>query len=405
MKTLEQIRQDFPELARTVHGKPLVYLDNAASTLKCRPVIDAINEHYSLNAANIHRGVHYLSESGTLQYEQTRDALTKLINAPARHQVIFTKGTTEAINLVAWSWGMENLKKDDEILLTTLEHHSNIVPWQLVAMRTGAKVVAAPIDENGDILVEEFKKRLNPRTKMVAFNLISNSLGTINPARQLIELAHAAGALTFVDAAQAVAHMSIDVQALDCDFLAFSSHKMFGPTGVGVLYGKEKHLLAMPPWQGGGDMIDEVMFEKTTFNELPHKFEAGTPHIAGVIALKPAIDYLNEIGLARIAELEHQLLVQATSELKKIPGLKIIGEAKNKSAVISFVVDGVHPQDLGTLLDQQGIAVRTGHHCTQPLMRFFNITGTTRASFCFYNSQQDIEAFISALKKALSMLA
>lgn len=405
MKSLEQIRADFPELSRTVHDKPLVYLDNAASTLKCTPVIESINEHYSKNAANIHRGVHYLSEAGTMQYEETRDALKTFINSPKREQVIFTKGTTESINLVAWSWGLSNLKPGDEILLTMLEHHSNIVPWQLVAERTGAKVVAAPINDLGEIDIAGFKKLINKNTKMVAFNLISNSLGTINPAKEMIKLAHEAGALALVDAAQAIAHMKVDVQSLDADFLVFSSHKMFGPTGVGVLYGKEDVLNAMPPWQGGGDMIDEVTFEKTTYNDLPHKFEAGTPHIAGVIALKHAIDYINEIGLARIAEIEHELLVLATSELKKVPGLKIIGEAANKASVISFIIDGIHPQDLGTLLDQQGIAVRTGHHCTQPLMKRFGITGTTRASFSFYNNKQDVEKFVSALNKAVTMLS
>lgn len=405
MKTLEQIRADFPELARRVHDKPLVYLDNAASTLKCRPVINQINEHYSLNAANIHRGVHFLSESGTIEFEKTRDAIKELINANDRAEVIFTKGTTESINLVAWAWGLSNLKVGDEILLTTLEHHSNIVPWQLVAERTGAKVVEAPIDDHGDIIISEFKKRLNGKTKMVAFNLISNALGTINPAKELIALAHEVGALTLVDAAQAIAHMPIDVQDLNADFLVFSSHKMFGPTGVGALYGKASLLNAMPPWQGGGDMIDAVSFEKTTYNELPHKFEAGTPHIAGVIALKAAIDYINEIGLSRIAELEHELLVDATRELEKIPGLKIIGTAKNKCSVVSFVIDGIHPHDLGTLLDQQGIAVRTGHHCTQPLMKRFGISGTTRASFSFYNSKEDVETFVAALKKAITMLS
>tara|TARA_R110000868_G_scaffold132380_2_gene343074 strand:+ start:2651 stop:3868 length:1218 start_codon:yes stop_codon:yes gene_type:complete len=405
MKSLEQIRGDFPELTRKVHGKPLIYLDNAASTIKCAPVIAAVNQHYSMDAANIHRGVHYLSEAGTMQFEATRDSLKGLINSPTREQVIITKGTTESINLVAWSWGAANLKSGDEILLTTLEHHSNIVPWQLIAERTGAKVVETPIDDNGDIILEEYKKRLSSKTKMVSFNLISNALGTINPAKEMIDLAHQAGALTFVDAAQAIAHLPIDVQALDCDFLAFSSHKMFGPTGVGVLFGKTDLLNAMSPWQGGGDMIDEVTFEKTTYNDLPHKFEAGTPHIAGVIGLKPAIDYIKEIGLARISELEHELLTYATAKLVEVPGLKIIGTAKNKSAVISFVIDGVHPQDLGTLLDQQGIAVRTGHHCTQPLMKRFKITGTTRASFCFYNTKEEVDTLVAGVHKAVSMLA
>lgn len=405
MKSLEQIRHDFPELGRSVHGKPLIYLDNAASTLKCDSVVTSINEHYTQNAANIHRGVHYLSEAGTMQYEATRDALQAFINSPKREQIIFTKGTTESINLVAWSWGLANLKAGDEILITMMEHHSNIVPWQLVAERTGAKVIAAPINDKGELIVSEFKKLLSTKTKLVAFNLVSNALGTINPAKELIKLAHEVNALVLVDAAQAIAHMQVDVKDLDCDFLAFSSHKMFGPTGVGILYGKEDILNTMPPWQGGGDMIDEVTIEKTTYNDLPHKFEAGTPHIAGVIALKSAIDYINDIGLARIAEIEHELLVLASDELRKIPGLKIIGESANKAAVISFVIDGIHPQDLGTLLDQQGIAVRTGHHCTQPLMKHFGITGTTRASFSFYNNKQDVETFVQALNKAVAMLA
>lgn len=404
MKTIEQIRADFPELERTVHDKPLIYLDNAASTIKCRPVIDAVTRHYSFDAANIHRGVHYLSEAGTMQYEATRDSLKDLINSPTREQVIFTKGTTESINLVAWSWGIDNLKAGDEIILTTLEHHSNIVPWQLVAERTGAKVVETPIDDNGDIILDELQKRLSSKTKLVAFNLISNALGTINPVSEIIKMAKSVGAKTLVDAAQAIAHLKIDVQALDCDFLAFSSHKMFAPTGVGILYGKKDLLEAMSPWQGGGDMIDEVTFEKTTYNDLPHKFEAGTPHIAGVIGLKYAVDYIQDIGLNRIAEIEHELLEYATAKLEKVKGLKIIGTAKNKSAVVSFIIDGIHPQDIGTLLDQQGIAVRTGHHCTQPLMKRFKITGTTRASFCFYNTKEEIDKLVDGINKAIELL-
>ncbi|PIP89944.1 MAG: cysteine desulfurase CsdA [Bdellovibrionales bacterium CG12_big_fil_rev_8_21_14_0_65_38_15] len=404
MKTIEQIRADFPELERIVHNKTLIYLDNAASTIKCKSVIDAVTRHYSFDAANIHRGVHYLSETGTMQYESTRDALREFINSESREQVIFTKGTTESINLVAWSWGIDNLKKGDEIILTTLEHHSNIVPWQLVAERTGAKVVEAPVDDNGDIILSELKKKLNSNTKMVAFNLISNALGTINPVKEIIEMAKSVGAKTLVDAAQAIAHMKIDVQELDCDFLAFSSHKMFAPTGVGVLYGKKDLLNAMSPWQGGGDMIDVVTFEKTTYNELPHKFEAGTPHIAGVIGLKYAIEYIQEIGLSRIEEIEHELLTYATKKFSDIKGLKIIGTAKHKSAVISFVIDGLHPQDIGTILDQQGIAVRTGHHCTQPLMKRFGITGTTRASFCFYNTKEEIDKLVAGINKAIELL-
>ena len=305
---------------------------------------------------------------------------------------------------MAWSWGIDNLKKGDEIILTTLEHHSNIVPWQLVAERTGAKVVEAPVDDNGDIILSELKKKLNSNTKMVAFNLISNALGTINPVKEIIEMAKSVGAKTLVDAAQAIAHMKIDVQELDCDFLAFSSHKMFAPTGVGVLYGKKDLLNAMSPWQGGGDMIDVVTFEKTTYNELPHKFEAGTPHIAGVIGLKYAIEYIQEIGLSRIEEIEHELLTYATKKFSDIKGLKIIGTAKHKSAVISFVIDGLHPQDIGTILDQQGIAVRTGHHCTQPLMKRFGITGTTRASFCFYNTKEEIDKLVAGTNKAIELL-
>lgn len=404
MKTIEQIRADFPELERIVHNNKLIYLDNAASTIKCKSVIDAVTRHYSFDAANIHRGVHYLSEAGTMQYESTRDAIKNFINSPSREQVIFTKGTTESINLVAWSWGIDNLKKGDEIVLTTLEHHSNIVPWQLVAERTGAKVVEAPVDDNGDIILDELKNKINSKTKMVAFNLISNALGTINPVKEIIEMAKKVGAKTLVDAAQAIAHLKIDVQTLDCDFLAFSSHKMFAPTGVGVLYGKKDLLNAMSPWQGGGDMIDVVTFEKTTFNDLPHKFEAGTPHIAGVIGLKYAIEYIQEIGLSRIEEIEHELLNYATAKFNQIKGLKIIGTAKHKSAVISFVIDGLHPQDIGTILDQQGIAVRTGHHCTQPLMKRFGITGTTRASFCFYNTKEEIDKLVAGINKAIELL-
>lgn len=404
MKTIEQIRADFPELERIVHNKTLIYLDNAASTIKCKSVIDAVTRHYSFDAANIHRGVHYLSEAGTMQYESTRDVLREFINSESREQVIFTKGTTESINLVAWSWGIDNLKKGDEIVLTTLEHHSNIVPWQLVAERTGAKIVEAPVDDNGDIILSELKKKINSNTKMVAFNLISNALGTINPVKEIIEMAKSVGAKTLVDAAQAIAHMKIDVQELDCDFLAFSSHKMFAPTGVGVLYGKKDLLNAMSPWQGGGDMIDVVTFEKTTYNDLPHKFEAGTPHIAGVIGLKYAIEYIKDIGLSRIEEIEHELLTYATKKFSDIKGLKIIGTAKHKSAVISFVIDGLHPQDIGTILDQQGIAVRTGHHCTQPLMKRFGITGTTRASFCFYNTKEEIDKLVAGINKAIELL-
>lgn len=400
---IAKIRSEFPELTQTVHGKPLIYLDNAASTLKCQPVIDSLVQHYSKEAANIHRGVHFLSESGTMKYEETRSAVKSFINADHNYEIIFTKGTTDSINLVANSFA-EFINEGDEIILTTLEHHSNIVPWQIMANKRGAKVIEAPINDAGEILIEEYKKLLGPKTKLVATNHISNSLGTINPIKEMIKLAHEVGAKFLVDAAQSVAHLKVDVKDLDCDFLAFSSHKIFGPTGVGVLYGKEELLNKMPPYQAGGDMIDEVTFEKTTYNDLPHKFEAGTPHIAGVIALKAALDYVSDIGLDNIDEIEHELLEYATEKMSKIEGLTIIGTAKNKSAVVSFIIDGAHPHDIGTLLDRQGIAVRTGHHCTQPLMKRLNVPATARASFCFYNTKEEIDILVKAIEKTKEFL-
>ncbi|WP_417334835.1 aminotransferase class V-fold PLP-dependent enzyme [Halobacteriovorax marinus] len=399
-----KIRNDFPELSRTVHDRPLIYLDNAASTLKCRPVIDALNAHYSNEAANIHRGVHYLSEMGTIKYEETRKSIQHLINARNDYEVIFTKGTTESLNLVASSYGRKFLKKGDQILLSTLEHHSNIVPWQMIAEEVGAEVIEIPVNDLGEIDLTAYKILLNEKVAIVATNHISNSLGTINPIAEMIKLAHDVGAIYVVDAAQSISHEKIDVQNLDCDFLAFSSHKMFGPTGVGVLYGKEDLLNEMPPYQGGGDMIDVVSFEKTTYNTLPHKFEAGTPHIAGVIALKAAIDYINEIGLDTIKAWEHELLEYATEQLSKIDGLKIIGTSKEKTSVISFTMEGIHPHDIGTLLDRQGIAVRTGHHCTQPLMKRFNIPATTRASFSVYNTKEEVDALVAAIIKTKEFL-
>ncbi|ATH07489.1 cysteine sulfinate desulfinase [Halobacteriovorax marinus] len=399
-----KIRNDFPELSRTVHDRPLIYLDNAASTLKCRPVIDALNAHYSNEAANIHRGVHYLSEMGTIKYEETRKSIQHLINARNDYEVIFTKGTTESLNLVASSYGRKFLKKGDQILLSTLEHHSNIVPWQMIAEEVGAEVIEIPVNDLGEIDLTAYKILLNEKVAIVATNHISNSLGTINPIAEMIKLAHDVGAIYVVDAAQSISHEKIDVQNLDCDFLAFSSHKMFGPTGVGVLYGKEDLLNEMPPYQGGGDMIDVVSFEKTTYNTLPHKFEAGTPHIAGVIALKAAIDYINEIGLDTIKAWEHELLEYATEQLSKIDGLKIIGTSKEKTSVISFTMEGAHPHDIGTLLDRQGIAVRTGHHCTQPLMKRFNIPATTRASFSVYNTKEEVDALVAAIIKTKEFL-
>ena len=401
---VEDIRKDFPELTRSVHDMPLVYLDNAASTLKCKPVIDALNEHYSNEAANIHRGVHYLSEMGTMKYEQTRKTLQNFINAENDYQVLFTKGTTESINLVAQCYAREFLSKGDQILLSTLEHHSNIVPWQMVAEIVGAEVIEIPINDLGEIDLDAYKSLLNDKVKIVSTNHISNSLGTINPIKEMIKLAHDVGAIYMVDAAQSIAHEKVDVQDLDCDFVAFSSHKMFGPTGVGVLYGKEELLNKMPPYQGGGDMIDIVSFEKTTYNTLPHKFEAGTPHIAGVIAFDAAIKYIQEIGLETIKSWEHELLEYATKKMQDIDGLKIIGTSKNKTSVISFVMEGAHPHDIGTLLDRQGIAIRTGHHCTQPLMKRFNIPATARASFSVYNTKEEVDKLVNGIIKLKDFL-
>ncbi len=397
--SIDQIRKDFPELHREVNNKPLVYLDNAASTLKCQTVIDAIDNHYANEASNIHRGVHFLSEQGTRKFEETRNKVASFINSPEVETVIFTKGTTESLNLVAECFGRSEFKPGDEILISTMEHHSNIVPWQMIAERTGAKVKEIPVNDAGEIDMEGYKKLLTPKVKMVSTAHVSNSLGTINPIKEMIELAHKVGAKFTVDAAQSIAHLKVDVQDLGCDFLAFSAHKMFGPTGVGVLWGKKELLESMPPYQGGGDMIDVVTIEKTTYNDLPHKFEAGTPHIAGVIALKDAIEYIEKIGLEKIASMEHELLEYATNKIKEIEGLKIIGTSANKSAVISFVMDEAHPHDIGTLLDKQGIAIRTGHHCTQPLMVRFNIPATARASFCFYNTKEEVDRLIDGIRK------
>ncbi len=394
----------FPQLKRQLRGKRLVYLDSGATTLKLQSVIDCECDHYTHHVANIHRGVHTLSEEGTINYELTRDAVQALINAKLREEIIFTKGTTESINLVATCFGQAFIKKGDEILVSTMEHHSNIVPWQMMAERLGATVIAIPINEHGELRMDEFKRLLNAKVKLVSINHISNALGTINPIKEIISLAHANGSKVLIDAAQSIAHAKVDVQELDCDFLAFSAHKMFGPTGVGVLYGKQELLDAMPPYQGGGDMIDELTIERTTYNRLPHKFEAGTPNIAGVIAFKPAIDFIVETGLSAIHHYEEQLTHYATQELLKIDGLRIIGTATNKTSILSFVIDGVHHHDLGTLLDQQGIAVRTGHHCTQPLMRHFNITGTTRASLSIYSTKDDVDLLVQGIIKSKSML-
>jgi cysteine desulfurase / selenocysteine lyase len=396
---IDKIRKDFPELSREVNNKPLIYLDNAASTLKCQSVIDAVNTHYSNEASNIHRGVHFLSEQGTRKFEETRIKIASFINSPEVETVIFTKGTTESLNLVAECFGRSEFKAGDEILISTMEHHSNIVPWQMIAERTGAVVREIPVNDLGEIDLEAYKRLLSPKVKMVSTAHVSNSLGTINPIKEMITLAHSVGAKFTVDAAQSIAHLKVDVQELGCDFLAFSAHKMFGPTGVGVLWGKKELLDKMPPYQGGGDMIDVVTIEKTTYNDLPHKFEAGTPHIAGVIALKEAVEYIEKIGLENIAAMEHELLEYATSKISEIEGVRIIGTSAKKSAVISFVMDEAHPHDIGTLLDKQGIAIRTGHHCTQPLMERFCIPATARASFSFYNTKEEVDRLIDGIRK------
>jgi cysteine desulfurase/selenocysteine lyase len=394
-----KLREDFPVLKQLIHGKPLIYLDNAATAQKPQSVIDAIVKFYAVDCANIHRGVHELSQRSTKTYEQTRTKVKKFLNARHQHEIIFVRGTTEGINLVTQTWGRKNVKAGDEIIIAGLEHHSNIVPWQMLCEETGALLRVIPIDDAGDLLLDEYAKLLNPRTRMVAIGHVSNALGTINPARKIIEMAHNAGALTLVDGAQAVPHMKVDLQELDADFYAFSGHKLFGPTGIGVLYGKTDLLNAMPPYQGGGDMIRTVTFEKTTYNDLPYKFEAGTPDIAGGIGLGAAVDYVNHVGIENIAAYEHELLLYGTEAVSQIPGLRIIGTAREKAAVISFVMEGIHPHDIGTVLDRMGIAVRTGHHCAQPVMDRYQIPATTRASFAFYNTTAEIDSLVAGLHK------
>jgi cysteine desulfurase/selenocysteine lyase len=398
------VRKHFPALNREVKGKPLVYFDNAATTQKPQAVIDALVNYYSNYNANIHRGIHTLAEEATAAFEATRDAAQKFINAESREQIIFTGGTTEGINLVAQTWGRQNIKAGDEIIISNMEHHSNIVPWYLVAQEKGAILKIIPIDERGDLILEEFEKLLSEKTKIVSVVHVSNALGTINPVKAIIEKAHAVGAVVLVDGAQSTVHLDVDVQALDTDFFVFSSHKIYGPTGVGVLYGKKHLLESMPPYQGGGEMIKEVYFNNITYNDLPYKYEAGTPNIAGTVAFKAALDFTRAIGKDKIRKYENELLAYATEQLEQIEGLKIIGTAKNKISVISFVIDKVHPQDLGILLDNRGIAVRTGHHCAQPLMDCYRIPGTTRASFAMYNTKGEIDALIAGLHKAITML-
>jgi cysteine desulfurase/selenocysteine lyase len=400
-----KIRDDFPVLKQKVHGKPLIYLDSAATAQKPQSVIDAIRKFYEVDCANIHRGVHELSQRSTAAYEQARARVKQFLNARSKSELIFVRGTTEAINLVSQTWGRKNVKAGDEIVIGAMEHHSNIVPWQLLCEEKGARLRVIPINDRGELLLEEYQKLLGPRTRLVAVGQVSNALGSVSPVREIIEMAHEAGALTLIDGAQAVPHMKVDVQALDADFYAFSGHKLYGPTGIGMLYGKRKLLDAMPPYQGGGDMIRTVTFEKTTYNELPYKFEAGTPHIAGGIGLGAAIDYVNRIGIEAIGAYEHELLVYGTEALSRIPGLRLIGTAKEKAAVLSFVMEGIHPHDIGTVLDRMGIAVRTGHHCAQPVMDRFQVAATTRASLAFYNTTAELDALEAGLRKVREMFS
>ncbi len=399
-----KIRNDFPLLSQKVHGKPLIYLDNASSSQKPKQVIDAISNYYLNEHSNVHRGVHYLSSAATEKYEAVREKIRKFLNAASSCEIIFTKGTTDSINLVASSFGKKFIQKNDEIIISEMEHHSNIVPWQMICDERGAKIRVIPINDNGEILMDEFNNLLNEKTKIVAVSHISNTLGTINPVKEIIYLSHKRNIPVLIDGAQAIPHLKVDVKELDADFYCFSSHKAYGPTGVGVLFGKEKWLNEMPPYQGGGDMIKSVTFEKTIYNELPQKFEAGTPPIAGVVGLGAAIDYINNIGFDFILERENELLEYATKKLLNIKGLKIYGNSKNKGAAISFLLDGIHPYDVGVILDQLGIAVRTGHHCTQPLMERFRIAGTVRASFAFYNTREEIDQLVSGLEKAKKLL-
>ncbi len=401
---VQRLREDFPILKQKVHGKPLVYLDNAATTQKPRQVLDAIQRFYTTNNSNVHRGVHWLSEQATKDYEDARVKVQRFVNAASFHEIVFTRGTTEAINLVAQSYGRMHVKAGDEIIISHIEHHSNIVPWQLLCEQAGAKLRVIPINDRGELLLDEYERLLSERTRLVAVTHLSNALGTLTPIRDIIRLAHRWNVSVLVDGAQAVPRLPVDVRELDADFYAFSGHKMYGPTGIGVLYAKEKLLEAMPPYQGGGDMIRSVTFEKTEYNTLPHRFEAGTPHIEGAIGLGAAIDYLNAVGLEAIAAHEHDLLQYATEAVGEVPGVRLIGTAQEKAGVLSFVLDGIHPHDVGTILDGEGIAVRTGNHCAQPVMDRFQVPATARASLGLYNTRQEIDALVAGLHKVKEML-
>jgi cysteine desulfurase / selenocysteine lyase len=400
---VNSIRKDFPILNERVNGKPLIYFDNGATSQKPNCVLDAIQKYYATYNANIHRGVHHLSQVATQAYEDARTTIASYIGATHTHEVLFTKGTTDGINLVAFSFG-ELMQQGDEIVISAMEHHSNIVPWQMLCERKGCILRVVPMSIEGELDLEYYASILSEKTKLVAITHISNALGTINPIKEMIEMAHKVGAKFLVDAAQSIQHMKINIQDLNCDFLVLSGHKLFGPTGVGVLYGREEILNQMPPYQGGGDMIATVSFEKTTYNTLPHKFEAGTPHIAGGICLGTAFDYLNSLNMDAVQSYENELLSYATTQLNEIEGIQFYGQAKSKASVISFLIDGTHPYDVGTLLDKMGIAVRTGHHCTQPIMDFYKIPGTIRVSFAFYNTKEEIDVFITSLQRAISVL-
>ena len=402
---ISDLRQQFPILNRMVKGKPLVYFDNAATSQKPQVVIDALTHYYTNYNANIHRGIHTLAEEATMAYEATRSTAQEFINAASEEEIIFTRGTTEGINLVAYTWGRQNIMAGDEIIISGMEHHSNIVPWQILCEEKAAVLKVIPVNDNGELLMDAYKALLSNKTKLVSVVHVSNSLGTVNPIKEIIEAAHQVNAKVLIDGAQSAVHLDIDVQEMDCDFFAFSGHKVYGPTGVGVLYGKKELLESMPVFQGGGEMIKEVTFQKTTYNDLPYKYEAGTPNIADTIALKAALDFIKDTGKSNIRAHEEELLAYATAQLQAIPDLTIIGNAKEKVSLVSFIIKNIHPQDVGVLLDNQGIAVRTGHHCTQPLMARFGIPGTIRASFALYNQKEEIDALIAALHKTIKMLS
>ncbi|MCX8056918.1 MAG: cysteine desulfurase [Ignavibacteria bacterium] len=400
-----KVREDFPILKTTVRGNPLVYFDNAATTQKPISVIERIRKYYEQENSNVHRGVHYLSEIATKEFEAAREQVRKFINAEFKEEIIFTRGTTEAINLVANSFGKTFIGQGDEIIISEMEHHSNIVPWQLLCEETGAKLRVIPFDDNGELILDELEKFLNERTKLISIVHVSNSLGTVNPVKKIVEIAHSYAVPVLLDGAQSIMHQKIDVQDLGCDFFVFSGHKIYGPTGIGVLYGKKDLLEKMRPYQGGGDMIKSVTFQKTTYNDLPYKFEAGTPNIEGAIGLRAAIDYLNEIGLENIAQYENELLNYATEKLSQISNLKLIGTAKSKGPILSFILENIHPHDVGTILDYEGIAVRTGHHCTQPVMEHFKIPATTRASLSFYNTKEEVDRLVQGIQKVIKVFS